>query len=240
MNILHRPGAARGHADHGWLDARHTFAFADYWDPDWTGFHGLRVLNEDTVAPGTGFPTHGHRDMEIITWPLAGRLRHQDSLGHGAELVPGTVQVMSAGRGIRHSEVNPDREQPLRLLQIWIEPTVLGAPPRYADRAIAPADRAGRWAVLAAAEGSPAHAAGALPIRSPSQVQVADLAPGQELAYALAPGRAAWVQVAHGALTVAGAALAAGDALGIEPAPTVQPLVVRAVEAAQVLLFDLP
>ena len=237
MKITDRPSAERGGADHGWLKTRHSFSFADYYDPAWMGFGPLRVINEDLVAPGTGFGTHGHRDMEIISWPLAGRMRHQDSLGHGADLPPGTTQVMSAGSGIRHSEMNPGPDT-VHFLQVWIEPAVRGASPRYADKVIEPTRRAGRFTTIAAPEGSPEVEAGeALPIRQHARVLVGDFAAGQGAEHALAPGRRLWVHVATGSAEVAGRTLGPGDGLGIEDATAIP---VRALSTAQVLLFDLP
>lgn len=248
-----RPALARGHADHGWLNARHTFSFANYYDPRHQGFRALRVINEDRIAPAAGFGMHGHQDMEIITWLLGGSLRHHDSLGSGAVLRPGDAQVMSAGTGIRHSEVNASTSEPAHLLQIWIEPRSAGIAPRYADRHFPLAERTDRLRPIAtgwlgaagtsAAAGTPAASGtsepgrdGSLPIHADADVFVANLSPGAALSHDLAPGRHAWIQVAHGALTVNGLELGAGDGLAVSD---VVRLDLTAKSAAEILLFDL-
>lgn len=196
--IAIRPAAARGYADHGWLVARHSFSFADYYDPAEMGWGVLRVINEDQVAPAQGFPMHGHRDMEIVTWLLAGELAHKDSLGNGGTLVPGEVQVMSAGRGILHSEFNASPSSTCHLLQIWIEPAQRGGQSRYAQQAIA----AERWqqgfVPIASGDGRE----GSLTIGQDAVVSVARLAAGQTLALPAVAGRKGYLQIARGALTL--------------------------------------
>lgn len=238
--ITLRPSAERGHADHGWLDARHSFSFADYVDPRWMGFGPLRVLNQDRIAPGTGFGLHGHRDMEIVTWVLDGALRHEDSLGHGAELRPGTVQLMSAGSGIRHSEANASDSEPLELLQMWVLPARQGTPPSYAEQDIPEQDLAGRLALLA----SPDEGDGSLTIGQDVRVHAARLRPGDVIDHTLV-GRNAWLHLARGAaeLSVRGdggsasASLSAGDGAGLSD---VTGLTLTAREAGELVLFDLP
>jgi len=229
---LHRPAAERGRTAIGWLDSRHSFSFGDYQDETWMGFRALRVINDDLVEGGQGFGTHGHRDMEIITWPLDGILTHRDSTGGGGDLRHGDVQVMTAGSGIRHSEFNGSPSERSRFLQMWILPDRRGETPVYGQAHVPPEARAGRWATLAAGGGRPA----ALAIAADAAVMVASLSPGQRLAHALATGRHAWLQVARGSVEVDGQALAEGDGLAISEEPG---LAVTAVTAAEVVLFDL-
>lgn len=228
--ISKRPAGDRGHADHGWLKTWHSFSFSDYYDPAAMGWGPLRVINEDIVAPGQGFPTHGHRDMEIVTVILAGALAHRDSMGNGAVIRPGEVQRMSAGSGVRHSEFNPSPDEATHLLQIWIVPAVTGITPAYEQRRIDPAPG---WQLLA----SPAGAAGSVRIHQDAALLRATLAVPGKLAHALAPGRRAYVQVISGQLVVNGVALAAGD--GASVAEEAQ-LHFAAQAAADFLLFDLP
>jgi hypothetical protein len=227
-----RKSEERGHFDHGWLDTRHTFSFAEYLDPRFMGFRDLRVINEDRVQPGEGFGTHGHRDMEIITYVLEGELAHRDSLGHGETLRPDEVQRMTAGTGIRHSEFNASETLPLHLLQIWILPGQTGLPPGYEQKAFPAAQRRGRLQLVAAPDG----AGGALSIHQDVRVHAGLFAPGERDALALAPGRGAWLQVARGGVRVNGVELRAGDGAALEEEPTVQ---VEGVEDAEVLVFDL-
>jgi len=204
-----RPAATRGHADHGWLDTWHSFSFAHFHDPAWMGWRNLRVLNEDRVAPGRGFGLHPHRDMEIVTWVLAGALRHEDSLGHGALILPGEAQRMSAGTGILHSEANPSPTEALHLLQIWLLPSRRGLNPGYEQAALSPPD--GGWRLVAAPPGE----GGAVAIHAEARLWAADPAPGAGLDLELRPGRAAWVQVARGRLRLNGVELEAGDGAGL-------------------------
>lgn len=222
----------RGHANHGWLDSWHTFSFADYYDPRHMGFSVLRVINEDFVEPGQGFPTHPHRDMEIITWILEGALEHKDSLGTGSVIRPGEAQRMSAGTGIRHSEFNHSQDETVHLLQIWILPDRQGVAPSYEQKTIAPPGLANRLRLVA----SPDGADGSVTVQQDARLYVARLK-HTEVAHVLAPGRRAWVHVARGALTLNGQRLVAGDGAGIENESR---LVLAANDAAEVLLFDLP
>ena len=230
MNELRR-GAERGFADHGWLRSFHTFSFADYYDPSHMGFGALRVINEDRIRPGSGFGTHGHRDMEIISYVLEGALAHKDSMGTGSTIVPGDVQRMSAGRGVQHSEFNDDRQGVTHFLQIWIEPSVRGIDPSYEQKHFSAAEKRGRLRLVASPEG----AEGSVRIHQDARLY-AGLFDGAERAeHALATGRKAYVHVARGRLSVNGNALEAGDAL-----KTDSPRIVLEKGAnAEVLLFDL-
>jgi hypothetical protein len=231
--IAIRPAKERGHADHGWLDTWHTFSFADYYDRRFMGFRSLRVINEDFVAPGRGFPTHGHRDMEIITYVLEGALEHRDSLGTGSVIRPGEVQRMSAGTGVRHSEANPSAGEPLHLLQIWIEPSKAGIAPGYEQKTFADADKRGRLRLVA----SPDGAEGSVTIHQDARVYATVLGPGQQVVHRLAPGRHAWLHVARGALTLNGQRLSQGDGAAISDETS---LVLVGETDAEALLFDLP
>jgi redox-sensitive bicupin YhaK (pirin superfamily) len=205
--ITIRKADERGHFDHGWLDTRHTFSFADYHDEAHVGFRALRVVNEDRVAPGEGFPTHGHRDMEILSYVLEGALAHRDSTGGEGVLRPGEVQRMSAGTGVRHSEFNGSRTEPVHFLQIWILPDRPGHRPSYEQKLFPEAERNGKLRLVA----SPDAAEGSLTIHQDARVYATILGKGEAVRHALAPGRHAWVQVARGELTVNGRALRAGD-----------------------------
>lgn len=227
-----RPAAARGVTRLDWLTSRHTFSFGDYVDPDAMGFGPLRVINEDVVAPGAGFATHGHRDMEIISIILEGALAHRDSLGTGSVIRPGEVQRMSAGTGIRHSEFNASDAEPVHFLQIWIEPERRGLPPSYEQRAIPEADGSG-WRLLGSADGR----GGSVVIHRPVDVLQADLASGTDAGHRLAPGRRGWLQVVTGAVTLNGVALAAGDGAALSGETSLT--VAAAAGPASVLLFDL-
>ena len=229
--ITLRPSAARGHADHGWLDTFHTFSFADYHDPAHMGFRALRVINEDRVAPGMGFGTHPHRDMEILTYILAGRLAHKDSMGHGREITPGQLQAMSAGTGITHSEFNPSRTDPVHLLQIWLLPDRRGHTPRYAEWSPVPGNT-DELTLLASPDGRENSAA----IHQDALLFLVKLPAAAQITRVLAPERAAWLQVMRGTLTVNGHTLAAGDGAAIENEPA---LTLAATTSAEALLFDL-
>ena len=204
-----RRSGDRGHYDHGWLDTRHTFSFADYHDPRFMGFRSLRVLNEDRVAPGQGFGTHGHRDMEIVSYVLDGALAHKDSMGNGSTIVPGDVQYMSAGTGVRHSEYNASPTEPVHFVQIWIEPDAADQPPRYGQKRFDDAAKAGRLALVASGSG----ADGSIPIRADVRLYASLLKPEESAALSIAPGRHLWVQALKGALDVNGNRIAAGDGL---------------------------
>jgi redox-sensitive bicupin YhaK (pirin superfamily) len=231
MNEIRR-STERGLADHGWLKSFHTFSFADYYDPKRMGFGALRVINEDRVQPGAGFGTHGHRDMEIISYVLDGELAHKDSMGNGLVIRPGDVQRMSAGTGVRHSEFNGSKERPVHFLQIWIEPKYRGIEPGYEEKRFSNEEKRGRLRLIA----SPDRAEGSVLIHQDARVY-AGLFDGAERAQlALAPQRQLYVQVARGSITANGTALEAGDALQITDGDT---LVLEKGRDAEVLVFDL-
>ena len=227
-----RRAAERGHADHGWLDSWHSFSFADYHDPAHMGFASLRVVNDDTIRPGTGFGTHGHRDMEIITYILDGELEHRDSMGTGSVIRPGDVQRMSAGSGVEHSEFNPSPGASTHFLQIWIQPDVAGIRPSYEQKHFDRASRSGRLCLVAAADGRQ----GAVTIHQDADVYAAILDGGAPLAHPLRGGRRAYVHVARGAVTVNGERLSGGDALKVAGDPA---LTFSDGADAEILLFDL-
>lgn len=232
MNTIRR-SHERGFADHGWLKSYHTFSFADYYDPEHIGFGPLRVINEDRVAPGGGFGTHGHRDMEIISYVLEGELAHRDSLGSGSVIRPGDVQRMSAGRGVRHSEFNNSDKDEVHFLQIWIQPNELSIAPEYEEKRFTPEDKRGRLRLIAAPDG----AEGSVRIHQDARVY-AGLFDGDERdELALEPNRRAFVHVARGSVTVNGEALNTGDALKITGESKVA---IEGGQAAEVLVFDLP
>lgn len=223
----------RGHARHGWLDSHHSFSFADYYDPAHMGFSVLRVINDDVIAPGTGFGTHPHRDMEIITYVLEGGVAHKDSMGNGSIIRPGEVQRMSAGTGVTHSEFNAEKDRPTRLLQIWILPERTGITPSYEQKLFPEAEKRGRLRLVAAPGGED----GAVMLHQDVRVY-AGLFDGTESSeLALAPNRRAYVHVARGSLDVNGERLAEGDALKLEDEITVR---LAVGENAEVLVFDLP
>ena len=222
----------RGYADHGWLQSHHSFSFADYHDPAHMGFGPLRVINDDVVAPGRGFGMHGHRDMEIVTYVLKGKLSHKDSLGHGADILPGDVQRMTAGRGILHSEFNHALYEPVHLLQIWIHPSETGLRPGYEQKNFSDEDKRGRLRLVASPDGRE----GSVTIHSDASLSVG-LFDGDEAAdVALDPARKAYVHVARGEITVNGEALKAGDAVRLEGEPR---LSLSQGKQAEVLVFDL-
>jgi quercetin 2,3-dioxygenase len=232
--ITIRRAEDRGHAHHGWLDSRHTFSFADYHDEEHMGFRALRVINEDRVAPGQGFGTHGHRDMEIISYVLEGALGHKDSMGTGSSIRPGEVQRMSAGTGVLHSEMNASRDEPVHFLQIWILPDRGGHAPSYEQKAFPEADRRGKLRLVASPDGLD----GSLRIHQDARLYLGLLGPGERASHPLAPGRAAWVQVARGEATVNGQALRAGDGAAIEGEAAVE-VAGGGTGVADVLVFDL-
>lgn len=232
-----RKADQRGHADHGWLDTWHSFSFADYHDPEHMGWGALRVINEDRVAPGAGFGKHGHRDMEIITYPLAGALQHKDSMGNGTVIRPGEVQRMSAGTGVMHSEFNPSADAAVHFLQIWLRPQVNGIRPGYEQKAFPPEARSGRLRLIASPDGR----AGSVTIHQDAFLYAALLAPGQTVSHDLAPGRLGYVHMARGRLRAHGESesqpLEDGDGLKVR---NVSRLTLSAEAEAEVLLFDLP
>ena len=228
-----RQADARGRANFGWLDARYSFSFANYHDPEFMGFGPLRVINEDRVAPGGGFDMHSHRNMEIITYVLDGALEHKDSLGTGSVIRPGEVQKMSAGSGIAHSEFNASKTDPVHLLQIWIEPNRSATKPSYAQKAFARSERQGRLRLVV----SPDGADGSLAIVQYARIYATELAQGERVTHALGPGRRAWLQLARGRLEINGTPMSAGDGAAIESESL---LTLEGVEDAEALLFDLP
>ena len=232
--ITVRRSDERGHFDHGWLDTRHTFSFADYHDDAHMGFRALRVVNEDRVRPGQGFPTHGHRDMEILSYVLQGALAHQDSTGGKGVLRPGEVQRMSAGTGVRHSEFNGSRDEPLHFLQIWILPDRAGHHPSYEQKPFPDAQKRGRLLLVASPDGT----GGSLTIHQDARVYATLLSGSESARHALAPGRHAWVQVARGELQVNGEVLHAGDGAALSAEAEVV-LTAAGSEPGEALLFDL-
>ena len=228
-----RRSSERGHADHGWLQSRHSFSFADYHDPEHVHFGPLRVINEDRVAPGKGFGTHGHRDMEIVSYVLEGALAHQDSTGTSSVIRPGDVQRMSAGSGVQHSEFNASASELVHFLQIWIIPDATGIPPSYEEKHFTVQDRRGKLCLIAA----PDQADGAVLMHQDARIHAGLFDVGEHASFTVRDGRKAYVHVARGALHVAGLHLEAGDGLKItEPGD----LEIREAKAAEVLVFDLP
>jgi len=228
-----RKADERGHADHGWLDTRHTFSFADYHDPAHMGFRSLRVINEDHVDAGRGFGAHPHRDMEILTFVVSGAVQHADSMGNRAVVRPGELQRMTAGTGVTHSEINPSPAEDLHLLQIWIVPEKRGLDPGYEQISFADRERNGRLLRIA----SPDGADGAVRIHQDVSLYTGFVEPGARVEHALAPGRHAWLQVVSGNVVAGGSTLEAGDGLAVsdETKLTIE----GAGETAEVLLFDL-
>jgi redox-sensitive bicupin YhaK (pirin superfamily) len=229
-----RKAKDRGQANFGWLDSKHTFSFGNYYDPRFMGFGSLRVINEDRVAPGKGFDTHGHRDMEIISYVLDGALEHKDSIGTGSVIRPGDVQRMSAGTGIRHSEFNHSTADGVHFLQIWIEPERDGITPSYEQKTFSSDDKRGRLRLVASRDGRD----GSVTVHQDVDVYASVLERDATVSHAFAAGRKGWLQVARGAVTVGGQTLAAGDGIAFDDAPTV------AISGggdgdAEVLLFDM-
>lgn len=228
--ITIRKSNERGHFDHGWLNTFHTFSFADYFDPKNMGFRTLRVINEDTVAPGGGFGTHAHRDMEIVTYVLEGELGHRDSMGNGGVIRPGEVQRMSAGTGVRHSEMNSSDKEPVHFLQIWILPDRNGVTPSYEQKRFEEADRRGTLRLIAA----PDARNGAVKLHQDVEIY-SSLLDDQKVTHTFKPGRSAWIQVARGEAEVNGKNLAAGDGAAVSDEESVE----ISGRGAEVLLFDL-
>jgi len=232
MDMHIRRAGERGRANLGWLDSRHTFSFGHYHDPKHMGFGPVRVINDDRVAPGGGFPTHPHSDMEIVTYVLAGALEHRDSLGTGSVIRPGDVQRMSAGRGIRHSEFNASRTDPVHFLQIWVLPESQGLAPGYEQKTFSDDEKRGRLRLVASRDGR----LGSVTVHRDLDLYAALLAPGDRVEHVLAHGRGAWLHVARGAVTLNGTALDAGDGVGLSAADTLT--LEGGSEEAEVLLFD--
>ncbi|SRR6266571_5397267 len=230
--ITIRRAEERGHFNHGWLDTYHTFSFADYYDPRYMGFQQLRVINQDRVQPRAGFPTHGHRDMEIITYVLEGKLQHKDSMGNGSIIRPGDVQRMSAGTGVTHSEYNPSQTEPVHLLQIWILPESEGLEPSYEQKAFPDEERRGRLRLVASHDGRE----GSVTIHQDARLYAALLREGEKVVYPMEPGRHAWVQLARGAVTLDGEALREGDGAAVTGEKAVK---LTGEAQAEILLFDL-
>lgn len=229
-----RRGNERGHLDHGWLDTYHTFSFGDYYDPSHMRYRVLRVINEDWIAPGTGFGQHPHRDMEILTYVLEGGLRHNDSTGGGGVIRAGEWQHMTAGSGIEHSEANASEAEPVHLYQIWLFPDRRGHAPGYSQRTFDPEGRRDRWQRIASPEGPE----GAFAINQDAHVLLADVSPGRYLDYTFAPGRGAWLQVLRGQARLGDVTLNAGDGAAIDDVSTFH--VTAEPSGAELLLFDLP
>jgi len=227
-----RKARGRGQFDHGWLRTAHTFSFADYFDPEQMGFRSLRVMNEDHVAPGQGFGTHPHRDMEIVTCVLEGELEHRDSLGNGAVLRPGEFQRMTAGSGIRHSEFNPSTTTPVHLYQIWLTPRAKGLPPSYDQRMFPQEERQGRLRLVASPDGTDQS----LKIEQDTRIYLSQLRAGEAITYPLKPDRHAWLQVLRGNVVAGAIALEAGDGLAVSDENA---LAFSTTSEAEVMLFDL-
>src|ERR1035437_2734043 len=230
--IAIRQSSQRGHANHGWLDTYHTFSFASYYDPKHMGFGPLRVINEDRVSPGKGFGSHGHEDMEILTYVLSGALAHKDSMGNVETLHANDLQRISAGTGIVHSEYNGSDTEPVHFLQIWLEPAVNGLQPSYQQLSLTEEQKAGKLVLVASPEGG-----GLLKIHQDAQVLIGQVEAGGELAHRLQPGRQAWVHVTSGAATVNGPTLTSGDAAPCTGRPAV--LLTGGDPNTEVLIFDL-
>jgi len=227
-----RRSEERGRARRDWLESRHTFSFGDYYDREHMGFRALRVINEDRIRGGGGFPSHPHRDMEILTYVLRGGLAHRDSTGTVETIRPGEVQRMSAGTGISHSEFNASETEEVELLQIWIEPERPGLPPSYEQRAFPAEGRRGRLQLMASGDGR----AGSVTVHQDVSLYAAELVPGERVTHSLAPGRHAWIQVARGAVTAAGVSLRAGDGAAVSAEALLE---IGAEEPSELLLFDL-
>lgn len=229
-----RKSAERGEADHGWLKAKHSFSFADYYDPDHMGYRVLRVINEDRVAPANGFGTHPHANMEIVTYVLEGALEHKDSMGNGSVIRPGDVQYMSAGTGVLHSEFNHSEKEGVHLLQIWILPDEKGAKPRYAQRNFPEAEKRGKLRLVVSKSGE----SDSIAIRQDMKLYASVLGEGEKSSLALAPGRHAWIQVARGSIDVNGKRLEQGDGAAVDGETSLAFSGGSAV--AEFLVFDLP
>lgn len=227
-----RKAEERGHFNHGWLDTYHTFSFDNYYDPEHMGFGHLRVINEDRVKPGAGFATHGHRDMEIITYVLEGALEHKDSMGNGSVIHPGDVQRMSAGTGVTHSESNPSRDEPLHLMQIWILPERKGLTPGYEQKYFAPEEKRGRLRLVASRDGQE----GSVTIHQDARVFAGALAPGEEILHTLSASRRAWIQVVRGRLRLNGNLLEQGDGAAVADEKSLR---ITGEDEGEALLFDL-
>ncbi|MEA5616380.1 pirin family protein [Cronbergia sp. UHCC 0137] len=232
INYIIHPSKARGHSEISWLDSYHTFSFSHFYDPQRMGFRSLRVINDDRIAAGAGFPTHGHRDMEILTYVLSGAVEHKDSLGTGSVIRPGDAQIMSAGTGIMHSEFNPSQTEELHLLQIWILPDQQGLAPRYEQKSFSVADKRGKLRLIASKDGRD----GAVTIHQDVDIYSSILEQGDVVNYHLRPHRYAWLQIAKGVITFNGQELSAGDGVQIIGE---EKLEISTNNNAEILLFDL-
>jgi quercetin 2,3-dioxygenase len=231
-----RKSSDRGHADHGWLKSYHTFSFADYFDPKFMGFRSLRVINEDFVNPGQGFPTHGHKDMEIISYVVSGALEHKDSMGNGSIIRPGEVQYMSAGSGVRHSEYNPSDELKVHLLQIWIMPSKKSQTPRYDQKSFSPEVLENRLCLIVQSDDSENANSGAIAIRQDANVYASRLDKDRTLEFKPSQNRGVWVQMVRGRMDINGEHLSSGDALAADNEAILK---IKALEPSEFLLFDL-
>jgi quercetin 2,3-dioxygenase len=234
--IVVRKTEERGYAEHGWLKSHHTFSFADYYDPAFMGFRSLRVINEDRIEPGQGFATHGHKNMEIISYVISGGLEHKDSMGNGSIITPGEIQYLSAGSGVRHSEYNPSKTDPGHFLQIWIMPSEdqIDQAPRYAQVHFSAEERTNKLRLVVT--GDLAESKTAIHIRQNAKIYASILEAGQRLEYAPPSGRGQWLQVVSGELEINGHSLQSGDAVAIENEPLLK---VQAQKTTEFLLFDL-
>jgi quercetin 2,3-dioxygenase len=232
MKLTVRKSNARGHADHGWLDTYHTFSFADYYDPKHMGFRSLRVINQDVIAPGVGFPTHPHSDMEIFSYILYGALEHKDSMGNGRVLRPGQIQLMSAGSGVTHSEFNPSKVEPASLLQIWIRPSQRGLKPSYTEWHPDPAQEKESKVLVISPDGRD----GSATIHQDAEIYRVRLDEGKESTHVVRDGRGTWFQLIKGTVSVNGTVLQPGDAISTEDSGT---LTLSASADSEGLLFDL-
>ena len=228
-----RPAAERGHANHGWLDTYHTFSFANYYDPAHMGFRNLRVINEDRVAPGQGFGTHPHHDMEIISYVIAGALSHRDSMGNGSTIYPGDVQRMSAGTGVTHSEFNGSKSESVHFLQIWLLPSQRGISPGYEQKSFSRQEKEGRLRLVASTDGRD----GGVTIFADAAIYAGLFSEGQSARFDVASNRHLYIQVVRGQVRVGGQTLTAGDGVAISAEPTVD---VEGLAGGEILLFDLP
>jgi len=230
--ITLRRANERGGGEYGWLNTRHTFSFSDYWDPRWMGFRSLRVMNEDYVAAASGFPTHPHRDMEIITYVLEGKLEHKDSLGTGSVILPGDGQRMTAGRGIRHSEYNPSKDEQVHLYQIWILPENKSLEPSYEQKSFPSDEKQGKLRLIA----SPDAKDGSVKIHQDARLYVSLLKPGEEVEHRFGQNRHGWLQVAKGSVELNGKRLEQGDGAALSDEPEIT---IKGATDSEVLLFDL-
>ncbi len=230
--ITFRDRSTRGQSRTGWLDSKHSFSFGDYYDPAHTGFRALRVINEDRIIPGAGFPRHGHRDMDILSYVLDGAIEHKDSIGNGTVIRPGEIQRMSAGMGVEHSEFNASQSEPAHFLQIWIIPEKRGIKPSYEQKPVPLEERRGKLRLVAA----PDAPEGAVTLHEDARVYVANLAAGERISHDIAPGRGVWVQVARGIIGLNGTEMREGDGAALEDEKNAT---IEAETEAEILLFDL-